>query len=105
MDERPARDSTTGAPTRLREEPMIRDQRVAVIGAGKMGEALVRGLLDAGVLTPDRIRVTSGSGERARLLAAELGVVAAASNRAGAEDADLLLLAVEAPQAAPAVGG
>jgi len=43
---------------------MIRDQRVAVVGAGKMGEALVRGLLDAGALTPDRIRVTTGSRPR-----------------------------------------
>ena len=80
---------------------MIRDQRVAVVGAGKMGEALVRGLLDAGALTPDRIRVTTGSGERARQLAAELKVVAAASNRDAVENADLVILAVKPQQVAP----
>jgi pyrroline-5-carboxylate reductase len=80
---------------------MIRDQRLAVIGAGKMGEALVRGLLEAGALTPDRIRVTTGSGGRARQLATELKVVAAASNRAAVEDADLVILAVKPQQAAP----
>lgn len=80
---------------------MIREKRIAVIGAGKMGEALVRGLLEAGAIEPERIRVTTRSGGRARQLAAELGVVVAASNRAALEDADLVVLAVKPQQAGP----
>ena len=80
---------------------MIRDQRVAVIGAGKMGEALVRGLLDAGALAADRVRVTTGSGERARQLAAQLGVTAAESVTAARFDSDLVVLAVKPQQVEP----
>jgi hypothetical protein len=37
--------------------------RLAVLGAGKMGEALIRGLLDAGTVTADRVLVVTGSGD------------------------------------------
>jgi pyrroline-5-carboxylate reductase len=60
--------------------------RVGFIGAGNMARALARGLGDP-VLCTD-----SGSG-RAKALAEELGGEAAASNRALAEQADLVILA------------
>lgn len=74
---------------------------LAVIGAGKMGEALLRGLLDAGAIPAGRVSVTTGSGERARQLAEQLGVRAAESNRAAVGDADVVVLAVKPQQAAP----
>jgi len=75
--------------------------RLAVIGAGKMGEALIRGLLEAGVITADRIAVTTGSGDRARLLGEQLHVSVAESNRAAASEADVVVLAVKPQQVAP----
>lgn len=80
---------------------MIEIGRIGVLGAGKMGEALIRGLLDAGVVSADRIAVTTGSGDRARQLAAQLGVRAAESNPAAVRGADLVVLAVKPQQVAP----
>lgn len=46
--------------------------RLLVVGGGKMGEALVRGLLDAGWARPDQIAVSELSeGRRAQLLAVD----------------------------------
>ena len=69
--------------------------RLAVVGAGKMGEALIRGLLDAGATTASRIAVTTGSGDRARELAEQLGVHAAESNAAALREANVVVLAVK----------
>jgi pyrroline-5-carboxylate reductase len=80
---------------------MIQDQRVAVIGAGKMGEALVRGLIDARAIAAGRIAVTTGSGERARQLAESLGVRAASSNAEAVHESDIVVLAVKPQQVAP----
>lgn len=82
---------------------MLRTERLAVIGAGKLGEALVRGLLDAGAIAADRVVVTSGSPERAQALAAQLGARAASSNAEAVRDARLVLLAVKPQQVAPAL--
>jgi pyrroline-5-carboxylate reductase len=80
---------------------MLENQRLAVIGAGKLGEALIRGLLDAGAITADRIVVTAGSAERSQALAAQLGVRAAAANAEAARGADVVLLAVKPQQVGP----
>ena len=75
--------------------------RLGVLGAGKMGEALIRGLLDANAIEPGGVTVTTGSGERARLLQAQLGVRSAESNAAAVRDADVVVLAVKPQQVAP----
>jgi len=77
--------------------------RLTVLGAGKMGEALIRGLLDAGTVTADRVLVTTGSGERARALAEQLGVRASESNAMAVREADVVVLAVKPQQVAPAL--
>jgi pyrroline-5-carboxylate reductase len=83
---------------------MIEIGRIGVLGAGKMGEALIRGLLEAGAITPDRIAVTTGSGDRARQLEAQIGVQAAESNEAAVRGSDLVVLAVKPQQVAPVLG-
>lgn len=83
------------------ETPMLKTERLAVIGAGKLGEALIRGLLDAGAIAADRITVTTGSPERAQQLAAQLGVRAAASNAEAVRDARVVLLALKPQQVGP----
>jgi pyrroline-5-carboxylate reductase len=79
-------------------------QRLAVVGAGKLGEALIRGLLGAGSFTPDRITVTAGTPERAQALRDQLGVGAAPDNVTAARDAEVVVLAVKPQQVAPVLG-
>ena len=56
------------------------DTSVALIGAGKLGESLVRGLIDAGTVDAARVTVTAAHRSRPERLAQELGVHAGASN-------------------------
>lgn len=80
----------------------LRERRLAVLGAGKIGETLVRGLLEAGAATPDRVTVTAGHPERLDDLRARFGVTGTLSNAMAARGADVVILAVK-PQTLPAV--
>ncbi|WP_194895557.1 pyrroline-5-carboxylate reductase [Catenulispora pinisilvae] len=68
-------------------------QRVAVLGTGKIGEALVSGLLRAGK-QPDEVLVTARRPERAAMLRSTYGVDAV-SNAEAAAKADTLILMVK----------
>ena len=63
---------------------------IAIIGAGNVGRALATSALRTG----HSVTVSSASGETAAALARETGAKAAESNRAAAEGADLVVLAV-----------
>ena len=76
--------------------------RLAVLGAGKMGETLISALLETGALEPEQIIATAGHGERLQRLSERYGIVAADSNIAAVEEATVVLLAVK-PQVAPGV--
>ncbi len=67
--------------------------RLAVLGAGKMGEALVSGVLRAGKAA-DEVMVTTRRAERAAELVERYGV-AAVSNAEAAKSADTLILTVK----------
>ena len=79
---------------------MLKDRSLAVLGAGKLGETLIRGLLDAGVIQKERVVVTAAHAERVQKLRDELGVSGAASNPEAVRGADLVLLAVKPQQVA-----
>jgi len=68
-------------------------QRIAVLGTGKMGEALVSGMLRAGKPV-DEVLVTARRAERAAELADRYGV-ATATNAEAAKQADTLILTVK----------
>ncbi|MEU9042310.1 MULTISPECIES: pyrroline-5-carboxylate reductase [unclassified Kitasatospora] len=70
-----------------------RGQKIAFLGTGKIGEALLSGLLRAGT-NPADVLVTARRPERAVELAARYGVVAV-SNAEAAKLADTLILAVK----------
>lgn len=76
--------------------------RLAIIGSGKMGEALARGLLNAGWGAAD-ILLTDVRVEHLRVVADRLGVKADADNAAAAGRADAVLLAVLPQQAGEAL--
>ncbi|HVF21157.1 MAG TPA: NAD(P)-binding domain-containing protein, partial [Mycobacteriales bacterium] len=63
--------------------------RLAVLGAGKMGEALLSGLLRAGT-SPDSVVATARRPERATLIADKYGI-GVLGNAQAVSQADVLL--------------
>ncbi|PYO66911.1 MAG: pyrroline-5-carboxylate reductase [Gemmatimonadetes bacterium] len=70
------------------------NQRVAVLGLGKIGTILLQGLLKAGV-SPSDACATVRHGERARALSTHLPVTVGTDNRAAARAGDVILIAVK----------
>lgn len=71
-------------------------KRIAILGAGNMGAAMIGGILKAQVASPDDIVATTRSQERAAEVAARFGIRATAGgNREAAEQSDLILLSVK----------
>ena len=66
-----------------------------IAGVGKMGEALVRGLIVGRVVPPTRILVSDAIPPRAQEVAVKHGVAAAASVEELAEHSDILVLAAK----------
>ena len=78
------------------------DRAIGIAGVGKMGQALVRGLLVGRVAPSSRILVSDAIPERAREVSLRHGVVAVASVTELAERADVLVLAAK-PKDMPAL--
>lgn len=68
---------------------------LAVIGTGRIGEALVRGLLRSETLTSDRIICTTRRADRCAELEAGFGVRSTTDNAKAVSDADVVILAVK----------
>jgi len=70
--------------------------RLAVIGAGNIGAALIGGLLHSGVATPESVVATAKTEESAARLRERFGIRATAGNNlAAVEHADVVVLAVK----------
>jgi pyrroline-5-carboxylate reductase len=76
--------------------------RIAFIGGGAMGEALVKCLLTKKIAAPQDMVVSDVSPMRRELLSREYGVSTLADNRKAVANADLIILAVK-PQNLPQV--
>jgi len=70
-------------------------RKVAFLGGGKMGEALVSGLIRSGARVPDELMVTCRREERAREVAERHGVATTISNPDAVAWADTLVLTVK----------
>jgi pyrroline-5-carboxylate reductase len=71
-------------------------KRIAVLGAGNMGAALIGGVLKAGVCDREHVVATTRSKEHAEEVAARFSIAATAGgNRAAVEQADVVILAVK----------
>ena len=81
---------------------MLKDKQLAVLGAGKLGEILLKGLLEAGVVQVENLIVTAGHQPRLDQLHERFGVTGTLSNSKASERADVVLLAVK-PQTVPLV--
>ncbi len=74
---------------------MTDGRKVAFLGGGKMGEALISGLIRSGGRTADEITVTARREDRAVELAERYGVTATLSNPDAVRWADTLVLIVK----------
>jgi pyrroline-5-carboxylate reductase len=73
----------------------VDERRVAVLGAGTIGEALISGLLSSGWRTAEEIVATGRREERVAELREQLGVEATLSNAEAAAGAALVVIAVK----------
>ena len=80
----------------------IKGKKVGFLGAGNMGEAMIKGLLRTGLVPAAAIAATDVRAERLEQIARQYGICAAASNAALVEGADVVILAVK-PQIMRAV--
>ncbi len=69
--------------------------KLTVLGAGKMGQALVAGLLGSGWLQPSEITVTARSPERIQELTERYGVEGTLDNAGAVAGADVVVVAVK----------
>jgi len=83
-------------------EGALEEARLAFIGAGVMGEAMIRGLLARRLVAPARIVASHPRPGRRDDLAGQFGIRVEASNRAAAGSGDIVVLTVK-PQILPAV--
>lgn len=68
---------------------------LAMIGGGRMGEAIVKGLLDAGAIQTARIVVAEPHAARREALTAAHGVRCTDDSQAAAAEGDIVILAVK----------
>ena len=70
-------------------------ETVAIIGAGKMGGAILDSLIASAGIPPERLRITVKHRERAHLLGERLKMTVATDNASAASGADLVLICVK----------
>src|SRR5574342_503211 len=73
----------------------LRKKKIAILGTGNMGEALVKGLLRAGKATPDLPVCSDPRAERREEIQKRYGVHVTADNRAACAQADIVVIAVK----------
>src|SRR2546429_5791094 len=74
---------------------MFENKRIAVLGAGKLGEALITGMLDAEVVSRKQFIATAAHKERLEQLRAKLDLETTLSNSEAVKKAHLVLLCVK----------
>ncbi len=74
---------------------MALGKKIAIIGAGNMGEALIAGMLAAGAAAPDEIHATDVAAERIEQVKARYGVRTGMDNQATVAWCEIVILAVE----------
>ncbi len=81
---------------------MFKDQTIAFIGAGTMGEAMIRGLLKLEIVKPEQIIAADPWDERISYLAERYKIAVTMDNREAAEIGQIVILSIK-PQSIPYV--
>lgn len=74
---------------------MPRSRRIAILGAGRLGESLLRGLLSSGWRAPDELAVTARGEEHLARVRETYGVEATADSAAAVAGVGLVVVAVK----------
>ena len=73
----------------------LANARLAFIGAGVMGEAMIAGLLDRGLVAASQIVASHPRADRREKLVSRFGIETTESNRDAVDGADLVFLTVK----------
>jgi pyrroline-5-carboxylate reductase len=74
---------------------MLEGKKIGVVGGGKMGGALIEGILSRGMVGASALTVADRDGSRLEELAKVYGVRVTADNREAVRGADLIILSVK----------
>jgi pyrroline-5-carboxylate reductase len=74
---------------------MFENKRIAVLGAGKLGEALIGGMIDAGIASKRQFIATAAHQERLDVIKKKLGIETTLSNSEAVRKSHLVLLCVK----------
>jgi len=83
---------------------MLKNKKIAVIGAGHMGEALIGGMVAGKLINPKNVVASRRDSQALAGLKSKWGIRASESNAAAAKGADIILLTLK-PQVAAGVLG
>lgn len=87
---------------------MLQSNKIAFIGSGAMGEAMIKGMLDRSLIRPEQIVAGDPVEARRQTMAQTYGVQVTADNLAAVDQADVVVLSIK-PQVLgkvlPALGG
>lgn len=78
-------------------------KRIAFVGSGVMGEAMVKGMLSKGITSAEHIITSDPWKERLEYIGREYGVTVTPSNTEAVHGADVVVLSIK-PQSLPKVG-
>jgi len=81
------------------------DQKIAFIGSGAMGEAMIAGLIRQGLSRPENLLVSDVRAERVQELHEKYGVQPFTDNNQAVADADVVVLAVKPQRLTEALKG
>ena len=70
-------------------------EKIGFIGGGKMGEALINGILRAGLSSSDKIMVSDVDKKRLQILEKEAGIKTTQDNKKITSNSDIIILAVK----------
>ncbi|MBW7888242.1 MAG: pyrroline-5-carboxylate reductase [Bacteroidetes bacterium] len=72
------------------------NKNIAIIGAGNMGTALIRGILAANLTSPQKIFASGTRLEKLETLQKEIGIAVTTNNKEVAKHAEIIILCVKA---------
>ena len=79
------------------------NEKIGIVGAGKIGSAIARGIIRAALVTSDRVMASDVSDPLRHALARELGIRVTSDNRELCDFADVVILAVKPQIVEPVV--
>ena len=82
---------------RGRDTSMLEGLRIAFVGSGAMGEAMIKGLLARGRVTPEHITASDPVAARREQIHADYGVRTTDDNAAAVRTADVVVLCTPTP--------